>query len=281
DSFTYTAANPGGTSSPATVTITVTPLSVPTASALAVTTTTGTPVTIQAETGASGAQPFTGMSVASTPAHGSASISGEQILYTPSAGFVGTDSFTYLITNHFGSSVPATVTVTVTAAGSTSGRSKTVLAATGKPVTVDLSQIAPGTYVSATVLGLSPGAAGSAAIGAPAWLTFTPANSYTGLVQITAVLTPASGQPITVEVLVLVSSQPDPSNNADALGIVHAQAQAALQFANSELDNIGQRLSSLHDGSAELFSSHVAVSVDGKPLQAGGISPDARRWGHT
>jgi len=272
DSFTYTATNPGGTSAPATVTLTVTPLNVPVAGALSVTTTTGTQVTIQATTGTVGPQPLTGVSVASPPAHGSASASGTQIVYTPAAGFVGTDAFTYQVANHFGSSQPATITVTVTAAGSASGKSKTVTTTPTAPVSVDLSSIVPGSYVSSAVLGLSPGDAGSVAINQPTLLTFTPSGSYRGLVQITAVLIAAGGQTTTVDVLVLVSSQPDPSKNPTALGVINAQTVAAQRFAQSQLDNVRQRLEGLHDGSTELFSSSLALSLDGKPLSAAGRS---------
>jgi uncharacterized protein YhjY with autotransporter beta-barrel domain len=272
DSFTYTATNPGGTSAPATVTVTVTSLNVPVAGALSVTTTTGTQVTIQATTGTVGPQPLTGVSVASPPAHGSASASGTQIVYTPAAGFVGTDAFTYQVANHFGSSQPATITVTVTAAGSASGKSKTVTTTPTAPVSVDLSSIVPGSYVSSAVLGLSPGNAGSVTISQPTLLTFTPSGSYRGLVQITAVLIAAGGQTTTVDVLVLVSSQPDPSKNPTALGVINAQTVAAQRFAQSQLDNVRQRLEGLHDGSTELFSSSLALSLDGKPLSAAGRS---------
>ncbi|MES2313257.1 MAG: autotransporter domain-containing protein [Pseudomonadota bacterium] len=272
DSFTYTATNPGGTSTPATVTVTVTSLNVPVAGALSVTTTTGTQVTIQATTGTVGPQPLTGVSVASPPAHGSASASGTQIVYTPAAGFVGTDAFTYQVANHFGSSQPATITVTVTAAGSASGKSKTVTTTPTAPVSVDLSSIVPGSYVSSAVLGLSPGNAGSVTISQPTLLTFTPSGSYRGLVQITAVLIAAGGQTTTVDVLVLVSSQPDPSKNPTALGVINAQTVAAQRFAQSQLDNVRQRLEGLHDGSTELFSSSLALSLDGKPLSAAGRS---------
>jgi uncharacterized protein YhjY with autotransporter beta-barrel domain len=272
DSFTYTATNPGGTSVPATVTVTVTSLNVPVAGALSVTTTTGTQVTIQATTGTVGPQPFTGVSVASAPAHGSASASGMQIVYTPAAGFVGTDTFTYQVANHFGGSPPAAITVTVTAAGSASGKSKTVTTTPTAPVSVDLSSIVPGSYVSSAVLGLSPGNAGSVTISQPTLLTFTPSGSYRGLVQITAVLIAAGGQTTTVDVLVLVSSQPDPSKNPTALGVINAQTVAAQRFAQSQLDNVRQRLEGLHDGSTELFSSSLALSLDGKPLSAAGRS---------
>src|SRR5699024_10458598 len=49
----------------------------------------------------------------SAPANGQAAISGDQVLYTPNAGFTGTDSFSYTIEDGFGGEASATVTVTV------------------------------------------------------------------------------------------------------------------------------------------------------------------------
>lgn len=271
DSFTYTASNPGGTSSPATVTVTVTPSAVPTAQAHTVATTAGTPVTVQAETGASGPQPFTGIGVATQPAHGSAVVSGEQITYTPAVGFTGTDTFTYTVSNHFGNSQPATITITVTKAGSATGHTTTVLTTPGTAVSVNLASVAPGTYTSASLLGLSPGSAGNVVLSQPSALTFTPTGNFLGLVQITAVLTSSTGDPVTVDVLVLVSKQPDPSRNPDVLGLINAQTTDAEVFAQSQLNNIRGRLESLHDGGGSLFSNTLSLSLDGRPMHGTGV----------
>ncbi|WP_158621251.1 fibronectin type III domain-containing protein [Dyella dinghuensis] len=272
DSFTYTATNPGGTSSPAAVTITVVPSAVPVAAADTVATTAGTPVSIEAESGATGPQPFVGVGVATQPSHGSATANGEQITYTPAAGFVGTDTFTYFVSNHFGESQPATITVTVTAAGSAAGHTKTVITSPGTPVSVNLGSIVPGSYTGSTLLGQSPGGAGSVSLNQPTALTFTPTSNFTGLVQITAVLASTNGSPVTVDVLVLVTRQPDPSKNPDVLGLINAQTTEAEMFAQSQLDNIRGRLENLHDGGGSLFSNSLSVSLDGKPLGGGGAN---------
>ena len=56
--------------------------------------------------------PLTIVSV-TTPGNGEAVISGDVILYTPAAGFSGTDTFSYTIDDGFGGQATATVTVTV------------------------------------------------------------------------------------------------------------------------------------------------------------------------
>ncbi len=54
------------------------------------------------------------VAVTAAPSHGTATASGTGITYTPTAGYVGSDSFTYTATNAGGTSAPATVSVTVT-----------------------------------------------------------------------------------------------------------------------------------------------------------------------
>jgi outer membrane protein OmpA-like peptidoglycan-associated protein len=52
----------------------------------------------------------------SQPAHGTATISGGKVLYTPAAGYSGADSFTYTVTDGYCGTKSATVSLTVTAA---------------------------------------------------------------------------------------------------------------------------------------------------------------------
>ncbi|NGO64105.1 autotransporter domain-containing protein [Rhizobium daejeonense] len=55
------------------------------------------------------------VAIANAPGHGNATVSGASIAYTPTAGYSGSDSFTYTATNASGTSTAATVSVTVTA----------------------------------------------------------------------------------------------------------------------------------------------------------------------
>ncbi|MBU3960596.1 MAG: tandem-95 repeat protein [Alphaproteobacteria bacterium] len=70
---------------------------------------TGNPVTLNLSGGAASS-----ITVASVPAHGTATASGTSISYTPTVGYSGTDSFSYTANNATGSST-ATVSITVTA----------------------------------------------------------------------------------------------------------------------------------------------------------------------
>jgi hypothetical protein len=50
----------------------------------------------------------------STPVHGMAEVNGNNVTYTPAAGYTGTDTFTYTVSDGIGGTATATVTVTVT-----------------------------------------------------------------------------------------------------------------------------------------------------------------------
>ena len=87
------------------------------------TTATGTAVTIsrarQRHPHALGTLTITAVA---TPAHGTAAISGQSIVYTPAAGYVGADSFTYTENDGFGGTSTGTVSLTVGTAVSALGK---------------------------------------------------------------------------------------------------------------------------------------------------------------
>lgn len=113
DSFTYTATNDGGTSAPATVSVTVSTPPAPVVSdrsGVAVGyNSSGTAIDLTASV--SGVS--SSLAVASAPAHGTTSVSGTVVTYTPTAGYFGPDSFTFTATGPGGTSAPATVSLTV------------------------------------------------------------------------------------------------------------------------------------------------------------------------
>ena len=132
DSFTYTASNAGGTSTLATVTLTVAAPPTPTAGAVSDT------VAYNADghviTPALSGNAATSIAVASTPSHGTVTISGLTFVYTPATDYFGPDSFTYTASNAGGTSTPATVTLTVAAPPAP------VVTPPGDPVVVPPSQ---------------------------------------------------------------------------------------------------------------------------------------------
>ncbi len=111
DTFGYTIADPGGGQSMATVTVTVIERPPAVANDDAASTLRTQPVTIDVLVNDQGQ----GLSVTqvASPANGTASLQGGQVVYTPERAFVGTDTFTYQATDQFGQTDEARVTVTV------------------------------------------------------------------------------------------------------------------------------------------------------------------------
>ena len=198
DSFTFTATGPGGTSAPATVSLTVATPAAPTAankSGVAIGyNSSGTPIDL--------APSVTGvhsmLTVVTAPAHGTTTVNGDVVTYTPTSGYFGADSFTYTVTGPGGTSAAATVSLTVatppppnagpgasTVAGSTT--------TAGTSVQINLSALVTGVYDSIQLASqpahgtvtLSGGAGPSltpvaAAPTSPYIATYTPAANFAG-----------------------------------------------------------------------------------------------------
>ena len=94
----------------------------------------------------------TSVAVATQPSHGTVTVSGTTITYTPTVGYSGSDSFTYTATNAGGTSAAATVNITVTALTVTSAvvGTKTFTVGTAitpfNPITIITAGVTPYAY---------------------------------------------------------------------------------------------------------------------------------------
>ncbi len=184
DTFTYTVRDGFQQTATATVTVTVRP---PTLDAVNDTATTPsrTPVTIPVLANDVG----TGLTInqVGTPAHGSATAgAGGAITYTPVTNFVGSDTFTYTISDSFGQSDTATVRVTVIAPAlnavddATAARPRT-------PVAIPVLANDIGTGLIITQVGTP--SHGSAVAGADGAITYTSTPNFTGTDTFTYTIT--------------------------------------------------------------------------------------------
>ncbi|RDZ28228.1 putative Ig domain-containing protein [Lysobacter silvisoli] len=268
DSFTYTATGPGGTSAPATVSITVTALPVPVGQPRTATTLAGQPVVIDTTVGATGG-PFTGVTLVTPPATGTTTVTGTNITYTPLASASGTVSIVYTLNNAYGASAPITSTVTVNPVPV--AVSRRVTANAGVPAVVELTTGATGgPFTAANLVSLSPAGAGTATIassgsGASASyrLTFTPAATFSGTATATFTLSNAfaTSAPATIDFDVI--GRPDPTQDAEVMGLLGAQTATARRFATTQIGNFQRRMEGMHDGgSGARFDNGLSFGVD-------------------
>lgn len=269
DSFTYTATGPGGTSAPATVSITINALPVPAGQPrAAVTTVAGQPVTIDTTVGATGG-PFTGVTLVTPPATGTTTVTGTNITYTPLATASGTVSIVYTLNNAYGASAPIATTITINQVPV--AVSRRVSANAGVAAVVELTTDATGgPFTAATLVSLSPASAGTATVapsgsGASAGyrLTFTPAATFAGTATATFTLsnTFATSAPATIDFDVI--GRPDPTLDAEVMGLLGAQTASTRRFATAQIGNFQRRMEGLHGaGRGERFENGLSFGVD-------------------
>jgi hypothetical protein len=117
DSFTFTVSDGMATSAPATVSISVTPVNdAPVANPQSVATQQNTAVAITLSGSDVDGDTLT-YAIATPPAAGSLSGAVPAITYTPNSGYVGSDSFTFIVSDGTLTSAPATIGITINPAG--------------------------------------------------------------------------------------------------------------------------------------------------------------------
>ena len=131
--------------------------------------------------------------------------------------------------------------------------------------------------LTATVTGVNPtgsvtfldGGATLASVGLTGGVaTFTTKALATGTHNLTARYAgDASNQPTTSStVTVTVNVRPDPSQDPDVIGLVNAQVSAMQRFGQTQIDNIGDRLTQMHgDNDNGPVSFGVAVNTPQPP----------------
>ncbi len=262
----------------------------PTASAASSSTHVNTPVTIDLTASVVAANT---VAVSTAPAHGSTTVSGLAVTYTPATGFSGTDSFSYTATGPAGTSAPAVVSVTVGGAGPASVSSTQFVIVTAQnftattpaltPVTVDVTAGGTGgPFTGATVVSVSPSTSGTA-VAAPTGasghyaITFTPNAQFSGTSVVTFTLTSASGTSAPATLTVTVQPRPDPSLDPDVKGVLGAQSGAARRFTDTQIGNFGRRMEQLHGGSgADGQGGYASRSSFGLSLGFGDYASDQR-----
>lgn len=208
----------------------------------------------------------TALSIASAPAHGTATVSGLGFSYSPTTNYVGTDSFTYIATGPGGTSRPATISVNVVTTPPTAANA-TLAIPYGTAGSVDLASFISGpTFTGITVTISSQPANGKASVSGSR-VTYTPNPGFFGTDQLSYVATAVGGQSTPAILSISVGGPPDPSQEKSVVGMLRTGATAVRHYQSIQIDSFQTRLMQLdsgtdasHKSGCEGFAAWVAGS---------------------
>ncbi|MCK9689636.1 Ig-like domain-containing protein [Scleromatobacter humisilvae] len=263
DSFSYVVTDQSGATSTATVTLTVTPAAITAAAdskSVVENSTISASLASDATTIAGDANTFT--LGATHPTHGSVVVNADgSYTYTPTTGYTGTDSFSYVVTDHSGATSTATVTLTVTPAAITAtADAKSVVenSAITSSVASDASVVA-GDANTFTLGGTHP-AHGSVVVNADGSYTYTPATGYTGTDSFSYIVTDHSGATSTATVTLTVTPAAITAT-ADAKSVV--ENSAITSSVASDASAIAGDANTFTLGATHPTHGTVVVNADG------------------
>ncbi|HVT32239.1 MAG TPA: Ig-like domain-containing protein [Rhodanobacteraceae bacterium] len=180
------------------------------------------------------------------PAHGVASIAGSAIVYTPSAGFTGTDTFRYTIGDGHGGAASASVSVAVGAAPNRPPHAEadSVNTTFGRAVTINvLANDSDPDGDVLTIAGITQPAGGRVEIEGTR-LVFTPAPGFSGVARFTYTIDDGHGATSRAPVSVFVAAQPDrPPVAADDAATTAFATPVSIDVLANDRDPDGDALS--------------------------------------
>ncbi|HWU04489.1 MAG TPA: Ig-like domain-containing protein [Novosphingobium sp.] len=155
-------------------------------------------------------------SVKTGPAHGTLSLAADgSFVYTPTAGYHGTDSFTYLATDSSGQTSTATATITVAQVNPVA-HDNSLSTAYSTPTTITSAALLANdtidTGYALTITGVSGASHGTVAMDSNGLITFTPDAFFSGTASFTYTVSDAYGDSSQGTVNVSVAAETAPKS---------------------------------------------------------------------
>jgi uncharacterized protein YhjY with autotransporter beta-barrel domain len=167
-------------------------------------------VTIPVTTNDTGA--ITSVAIGSAPSHGTATVSGLGIIYTPTTNYFGNDSFTYAATGPGGISAAATVSISVAALAVPTSPPQSASVQPGQGVTLHVGAAAANGPITSVNIVTAP-ASGTAVVNGTD-IVYTAAAGFSGNAQFTYTLSNAFGASAAVVATISVDAVPVAVNKA-------------------------------------------------------------------
>jgi uncharacterized protein with beta-barrel porin domain len=249
ETFTYTAYAPPGspTGNNATQTVTMTVIALPVVGNVT--------TTVPYQTATSIALPVTGatqINIVTPPTHGTAPTPAGgvmNVLYTPTALYTGTDSFTYTATGPGGTSGLSTVNITVNTLIPT-GSAATMTVPINSVGSLDLAPFITGSSISGVSIATNP-AHGSVSTSGTV-VTYRPVNNFFGTDTFTYLSYGNGGTSVVpATVTVTVTGRPDPTQDPTVIALISSQVQTSRRITQTQTSNYHTRLEQLHQRSTE------------------------------
>ncbi|MGQ0751886.1 MAG: autotransporter domain-containing protein, partial [Betaproteobacteria bacterium] len=124
--------------------------------------------------------------------------------------------------------------------------------------TLDLAPFITGPVTGVAIVS-APGHGSATASGTS--VTYTPAQDYFGPDTFAYAAFNAFGSSAPAVVTVTVADRPDPSKNANVIGLLSAQTRAARRFSRAQISNFQRRMESLHRGAAPAGEARAQLGV--------------------
>ena len=264
DTFTYTVTDGSGATATATVTVTVTPVNdPPVARNDARSTAEDTPVTIDVLANDSDVDDDV-LRIASvgSPRNGTAVERNGQVLYTPQAGFSGTDTFTYTVTDGSGATATATVTVSVSSVND-APIAQDDARSTPEDTAVTIDVLANDTDPDGDALAITAVSApqNGTATAVSAGVRYTPDANFSGTDTFTYTISDGNGATATATVTVTVTPVNDAPVARDDARSTPEDTAVTIDVLANDSDPDGDALAITAVGRPQ---NGTAVEVDGQ-----------------